>query len=234
MRKLTLALFALILTSVAYADTVTPTLGLIVPTIGSLSWGQKINNDLLIIDAAAAGGAGAYAILNATQTFSGSNIFPLGIQTTAINITGAGNLSFVNGPDGLTYQIIGSRITPTAGHIAVWSSSNTLVDGGLNGGGGGGSSFPNFTNDGNNIVMSNMQTEVTTNVLSVAPSAVIEDFSAATSFILPTYTLTQIQGLNATAGSVVYCSNCVTDAACVSTGGTNHFVRISARGSACN
>lgn len=53
---------------------------------------------------------------------------------------------------------------------------------------------------------------------------------------LKSFTLAQIQALTnpmPVAGDSVFCSNCTTDAVCVSTGGVNSFVRTSARTTAC-
>lgn len=53
---------------------------------------------------------------------------------------------------------------------------------------------------------------------------------------LKSYTLAQIQALTnpvPVAGDTVYCSDCTTDAVCVSTAGVNSFVRTSARSTVC-
>jgi hypothetical protein len=227
MKKL---LLLLCLATVAHADTVTPTIGLIVPTLGSLSWGAKINQDLLIIDAAfTPGGGGSFGILGSTQTWTGGNTFTNGITAKSITLTGTGNLSFINSSDGLSYQVIGSRIVPVVGHFVAWASSNTIIDGGA-----AFSSFPNLTNDGTTIIMSSNTTHIITNLTSVTDVGVTTDMSNATNnLLIPTLTLAQMAALIAQAGQPAYCSNCVTDAMCVSTGTVNSFVRTSARATKC-
>lgn len=52
-------------------------------------------------------------------------------------------------------------------------------------------------------------------------------------FFPPSGTLTALQALTTTAGQLAYCSDCTTDAVCVSTGTKNSFVRASARTTKC-
>ena len=90
------------------------------------------------------------------SSFGMSSDSPLHLQVNAINgatfsnavsvgsmtVTGSGNLSFTQNGNATSYQVVGSSTTPTNGHLAVWSSSWSLIDGGTGGGAGtpGGSS----------------------------------------------------------------------------------------------
>lgn len=62
-----------------------------------------------------------------------------GISAGSLTVTGTGNFQFVNAGDANTYQVVGSSTVPTAGHLAVWSSSAAIIDGGPVGSSGGGS-----------------------------------------------------------------------------------------------
>lgn len=59
------------------------------------------------------------------------------LTVSSLTLTGVGNPSFTSA-DGNTYQIVGSSTLPTNGHLAVWSSSNAIIDGGVAGSGSGG------------------------------------------------------------------------------------------------
>lgn len=66
MKKL-LALL-LLATGLAHADTITSRAGLVVPTIGTTSWGTKLNNNFSIIDS-------SVAVLDSSNTFTNTNSF---------------------------------------------------------------------------------------------------------------------------------------------------------------
>lgn len=82
----------------------------------------------------------SYDLFNATPTFNGPvkftsllpSTFTALAVTNGLTLAGTGNFSFVN-VDGKTYQVIGSSIVPVSGDLAVWGSSNTLLDGGVSG-----------------------------------------------------------------------------------------------------
>ena len=70
-----IALFFLTIPSLCLADSYTNKLGLTIPTIGSPNWGQKINGDMQIIDAAYGNiipGTTYYALVNSTNPQTGS------------------------------------------------------------------------------------------------------------------------------------------------------------------
>jgi len=95
--------------------------------LGSLS-----SNTQVLLSTQSSGGASVYP---ATATVS----FPLGATISTMTVTGSNNLSFTeNNGDTNLYQIVGSSANVTAGHIAVFTSSYSIVDGGAPGGGGGG------------------------------------------------------------------------------------------------
>jgi hypothetical protein len=72
-----LILLALLMSS-AYADTLTTNLGLTKPTAPAGTWGERLNANFDLIDAAIGAGGGAnLAHLNANQTFTGTNTFGL-------------------------------------------------------------------------------------------------------------------------------------------------------------
>lgn len=62
-----------------------------------------------------------------------------------------------------------------------------------------------------------------------------QDIRGLKSFIAPPLTLAQINASVVAVGSLRYCTNCTTDAVCVSTAAAiNSFARLSVRTTACN
>ena len=107
--------------------------------------------------------AGA-GLLASTQTWSGFNTFStLSLSSLTVTGSGAGQVLMTEGasssvtpatgvdvmwadstahsfrfnPNGgvSTYTVVGSSTTPTVGHVAAWSGSGSLIDGGTGGGG---------------------------------------------------------------------------------------------------
>lgn len=104
--------------------------------------------------------SGGVSVYPATATAS----FPFGLSastisvstvtvTNAIQLNGSGNLSFVNTPDGLTYQVLGSSMTScTTGQTWVVGSSNTAVC--VTSAGGGSGTFLGLNSSGNTLLSS--------------------------------------------------------------------------------
>lgn len=62
-----------------------------------------------------------------------------------------------------------------------------------------------------------------------------QDIRSILGFTLPSLTLTQINATVVSPGTLRYCTNCTTDAVCVSTAAAiNSFARLSVRTTACN
>lgn len=70
-----------------------------------------------------------YTTAFSIDTF-GNEVLTGSITAPTVSLTGTGNFQFVNNADGKTYQVVGSSGTPTAGDVAVWGASNTIIDGG--------------------------------------------------------------------------------------------------------
>lgn len=79
----------LFLTSLGFSDTTTNRLGLTIPTIGSASWGQKINQDLAIIDS-------TVAAQGQSNTFTAPVTFASSVTWTALT-NGSGQCLGING-----------------------------------------------------------------------------------------------------------------------------------------
>lgn len=78
MKKLIAFAFLMISSHICMADTKTPRLGLILPTIGSPTWGQKINGNFQILDSTVQPGsiiAGATYYINNVALTAGSTAF---------------------------------------------------------------------------------------------------------------------------------------------------------------
>lgn len=74
MKKLLLASFIAVTFSLSVrADTTTPRLGLILPTIGSPTWGQKMNYNMMVIDSTAPVGGGGGTVILSTMTPGATN-----------------------------------------------------------------------------------------------------------------------------------------------------------------
>lgn len=89
-----------------------------------------------------------YSVTGSSNVLSGSTIATdngstftitgvLVTSTLSVNSNNTLNLSFINPPDSLTYQFVGSSGPATTGHVAVFTASNTIADGGPIGGGSG-------------------------------------------------------------------------------------------------
>lgn len=65
------------------------------------------------------------------QTGTALDITQGTLLVSSVSLAGNGNLSFTNNGDGNTYQVVGSSTVPTTGHVAVWSSSRAIIDGGV-------------------------------------------------------------------------------------------------------
>lgn len=177
-------------------------------TVAGLPSGQCVqtaSGGLLSVTGSACGsggGSSGVTVYPATATAS----FPFGLSASTVSLTGPGNFSFLNIPDGKTYQVLGSSgagISP--GHIAVGGSSNTLVDGGLPSTGGGGSgsgvvlqnpqfqvpfmalvssnvvtSSNNMTNNGSTVTFTNVASTVFTNISTFSLTGSYFDVSQST------------------------------------------------------
>lgn len=94
-------------------------------------------------------GATFYVSSGTAQNLNASTV----TVSNAIQMNGSGNLSFVNKPDGLTYQILGSSMTScTTGQTWVVGSSNTAVC--VTSAGGGSGTFLGLNSSGNPLLSS--------------------------------------------------------------------------------
>lgn len=143
------------------------------------------------------------------------------ITVPTVNMSGSGNLSFSNTGDAVPYQMVGSSQAVTVGHMAVFSSSRAIIDGGAipSGGGGGSGSgtvtasaqylvpsfsvagtsnvvagMSNFSNNGTTITMTGIQTVVQTNVSTVTATGVSFNYTGSTM----TVSSTTVAYMNAT------------------------------------
>jgi len=92
------------------------------------------------------GGSTTQLQYNSTGTFAGLggsvittssvSLNNLALTASTITVNGTGDGSITETIGGVTYTVTSSSITPTAGHIASWSGTGTLIDGGTGGGGG--------------------------------------------------------------------------------------------------
>ena len=64
----------------------------------------------------------------------GNEVITGSMTVKQASFTGSGNLAFTNGSNSTSYQVVGSSTNPTTGHLAVWSSSWSVIDGGVAGG----------------------------------------------------------------------------------------------------
>jgi hypothetical protein len=86
----------------------------------------------------------------------------------------------------------------------------------------------------NTVTASTMTTSVLTASSAAFTNATISTGTVSNATIqLLSETLTQLQATAVSAGTLGYCSNCSTDAACVSTGTIHGFVRMNARSTVC-
>jgi len=97
------------------ADSLTPRMGATKPTVGSASWGTKLNSNFDIIDTSA-------AIQGKTNVFTASNTFqaPVLLQNSSITLTGVNG--FISG---------GSSITTTGGFFGSGAGLTGIVTAGL-------------------------------------------------------------------------------------------------------
>lgn len=82
--------------------------------------------------------SGTLPLLQSTETWSAGQTFVSSVTFSSTTIfNGAGNGQIVLTVSGSTYAVVASSVTPTIGHLAAWSGTGLLVDGGTGGGGGG-------------------------------------------------------------------------------------------------
>ena len=86
--------------------------------------------------------------------------------TSSVTISGPGNFSYVNQGDANAYQVVGASAAVTNGHIAVFSSSHSVIDGGAPSGGGTVTSVSGL----NGILITNPTTTPVVSVSSVSLS----------------------------------------------------------------
>lgn len=102
--------------TVSCADTTTNRLRLVLPTIGSANWGQKINNDMQLIDSTV-GALGQTNAFTSTQTFSGYTQF-----TSTVNLqnlrNGSGYCLGVNSSS----NVVVESCTSGSNYIAIQST----------------------------------------------------------------------------------------------------------------
>jgi hypothetical protein len=148
-------------------------------------------------------GAGGVTVYPATATAS----FPFGISASTIQVngSGAGTYSATEGspPSGIanqdvlwadsadhtykfipnngsTYFVVGSSNAPSVGHVAIWSTAGTLIDGGQKGGNAilnqstlqaGATAYPDFVYIGTSLTVNGpsvLQATMTINTVSVS------------------------------------------------------------------
>lgn len=88
MKKLIAFAFLTIASSICWGDSLTPRLGLTLPTIGSPTWGQKINGNFQILDSTVTAGsilAGATYYINNVAVTPGTTVFMISSGTVTGN-----------------------------------------------------------------------------------------------------------------------------------------------------
>lgn len=89
MRRIAIAAFFITVASVCYADSTTPRLGLTLPTIGSPTWGTKVNGNFQILDATFTGPVGG----NISTVTAGTGITITGSTGPLVTISLTGGTS---------------------------------------------------------------------------------------------------------------------------------------------
>ena len=110
----------------------------------------------------------------------------IGVLVGSLTVVGSGNGSIIETIFGSTYAVTSSSIVPTIGHIASWSGTGTLIDGGTGGGGGtpGGSNGQIQYNSGGSSFGGAGGTFVTASSITLSTTTIVS--SGSLTFLGPT------------------------------------------------